>query len=216
MNLSSNQKKLLGGGIIALLVIAGIAYGTRKHWVPVPDNTTYHDVDFSFTYPRIFHLDEYAIDVATLGKPFGDTFTPLVEVVRYESDPDVTLPATYSDFIQKQAENLCGADGPRESITCTSAVAKPYTSPKGLVGKELTLTLVRKNLKTATTTSIDYGPFYVFNMTPQPTRETLARYSALFVYPSLAAFIDANSSPALLQQVVDSLVIPAGVSTIGR
>ncbi|CAN5689982.1 hypothetical protein BH11PAT2_BH11PAT2_04370 [soil metagenome] len=214
MNLSKTQKRQIGAVLLIFILIS--IFASKRHWGPVPDNTTYHDVGFSFTYPRIYHLDEYAIDVASIGKPFGDTFTPLVEVVRYQSDPDSKLPPTYSDFIKNQALNLCGADGSTESITCTKADAKPYTSAKGLSGQELTLTLVRKNLKTATTTSTNYGPIYVFNTTPQPATGDPFRFQALFAYPSLAAFVGATSSPELLQKVVDTLVIPGKVSTIGE
>ncbi|MDB5189743.1 MAG: hypothetical protein JWN49_69 [Parcubacteria group bacterium] len=214
MNLSQTQKRQIGAILIIFILIA--IYGSRRDWMPIPDNTTYHDVDFSFTYPRVFHVDEYGVDVASVGKPFGDTYTPLVEVVRYENDPDEKLPATYLDFIKKQALNLCGTDGSVESITCTAADVKPYVSKKGLQGQELSLTLVRKNLKTATTTSSQYGPFYVFNITPQPAKGETFRFRSLFIYPSIDAFVAGTSSPELLQNVVDTFLIPTGVSKIGE
>ncbi|MEO6536678.1 MAG: hypothetical protein ABIT47_03205 [Candidatus Paceibacterota bacterium] len=215
MNLSPSQKKQIGAVLIIFVLIS--IYGSRRSWLPVPDNTTYHDVDLSFTYPRTYHLDEYGIDIASLGKPFGDTFTPLVEVVRYENDPDEKLPATYLDFIKKQAMNLCGSDGSIESITCTKVDAKPFVSSKGLHGQQLSLTLVRKNLITATSTNSQYGPIYVFNTTPQPVKGETFGFRSIFVYPSLGAFVDGTSSPELLQNVVDTIMIPAKVmSTIGE
>jgi hypothetical protein len=213
MNLSQKQKKQIGAVFIIFVLIA--IYGSRTMWLPVPDDTTYHDVGYSFTYPRLYHISEYGIGVASLGRPFGDTYTPLVEVVQYDSDPDVALPKSYDAFVMKQAIDICGSDSSVESITCTATSTTRYTSAQGLSGKELMLTLTRKNLVTSTTTKMAYGPFYGFNMTPKPTKDSPLRYRVLLVYPSLEAFVAGTSSPKLLQTVIDSLVIPAG-STIGE
>jgi hypothetical protein len=102
-----------------------------------------------------------------------------------------------------------------ESITCTQVGVTPYTSPKGLSGQMLDLTLVRKNLKTGTTTSSTYGPFYVFNTTATATPDAPLRYTAIFVYPrSLLSVDEGTTTPALMQQIIGSLALPNGVSSV--
>jgi len=212
MTLTQNPQLLIRIAIVVLIVI-GIAYLSRDLWNPLPDDTTYQDSGFSFTYPRLYDANDYDAGTVIIGETIDDTFSPLVEVVRYESDRDVALPATFDAYVKKQAQALCGSDG-AESITCTNVVATPYTSAQGLIGQELSLTLTRKSLETGSTATSTFGPVYVFNTTrpiEEPT-DTL-RYRAVFVYPSFASVITGSTSPALLTSVIDSLTIPNGVST---
>ncbi len=189
---------------VAVLIVAGIGIILLTHQ-PVPDNSDFKGGPFSFSYPRTFDVNEYAEGVVSVGHGNSNLFSPLVEVDRYQSDPDEKLPATFDDFMKRQAAALCGADGPKESVTCTQVGTSAYTSKQGLVGQMLNLTLVKKNLSTGTTTNATYGPMYVFNTTASSTDGDPMRYSAIFVYPSLAAFMAGTSSPALEQQIVDTL-----------
>jgi hypothetical protein len=202
------RHKILIGIMAAILVGLGV-YLTRDVWTPIPDNTTYRDKNFSFEYPRVYKAEEYNRGAVIVGSKQDDLFTPLVEVVRYESDRDVALPPTFDIYVERQAQALCGSDGPIESMSCSDVVSAPFTSAQGLVGQELSLTLNRKNLASGTTTTATFGPVYVFNTT-QPIKaptDTL-RYRAIFVYPSFASVASASTSPALLTQVIDSLLLP--------
>lgn len=212
MILTPTHKILIGIGAVAL--IAGGLYLARDLWSPVPDHTTYHDRSFSFSYPRTYEAEEYAPGTVFVGDTEDGTFTPQVEVVQYESDPDVALPATFDAYVKKQALALCGTDGPVESATCTDAALAPYTSAQGLTGQELTLTILRTNLESGTTTTATFAPVYVFNMTrPLEAPEDTFRYEALFVYPSFASVIAGPPASPLLAEVIDSLVLPRGTST---
>ncbi len=113
---------------------------------------------YSFSYPRVYDTKEYAPGVVSIGHQDGDALMPLVEITRYQSDPDTAAPKSFDTFMKLQAAALCGADGPTESINCTEVGVTPYISPKGLPGQKLDLTLVRKNLKTGTTTIRDVRP----------------------------------------------------------
>lgn len=212
MILTPRHKLLIGIGA-ALLIIGMTIYLTRDLWMPIPDNTTYRDSNFSFVYPRVYETKEYAAGTVTVGDTIDDVFRPLVEVIRYESDRDVALPATFDAYIKRQAQVLCGSDG-AESVTCTDVLVAPYTSAQGLVGQELSLTLNRKNLISGTTTTATFGPVYVFNTTrPVENPSDTLRYRAIFVYPSFASVVSATTSPALLTQIIDSLALSNGVST---
>ncbi len=214
MTLTPRHKLLIG--IIGVLLLVGlVVYMTQDLWNPPPENTTYQDSGFSFMYPRIYTAEEYDSNAVGIKEKTDGVVTPLVEVIRYQSDPDVALPASYDMFVERQALALCGSDGPVEGLTCTDLVRTPYTSAQGLVGEELSLTLKRTNFESGTTTSETYAPLYVFNATlPMEDPEDTFRYRAVFVYPSFSTAASGNTNLELLAQIIDSLLIPDGVSTI--
>lgn len=218
MILTPKHKLLIGiVGVVLVLVAALVLF--RNAWFPLSDETTYHGSGFTFVYPHASDAEEYAPGAVVVGNSSEDgVFSPLVEVVRYQSDREVALPPTFDAYVKRQALALCGSDGGVESLSCTDAAAAPYTSAQGLEGQELTLTLLRTNLESGTTTTETFGPIYVFNMTrPVENPEEALRYRALFVYPSFAAATSGSTSPKLLTQIIDSLLIPNGVSsTVGR
>jgi len=211
-----NTKKILIGAVVLVLLAAAGWYLYDNYGRPVPDNTMYSSRNFSFAYPRTNELKEYTSGAIAIGTQKGNAYDPLVEVVRYKSDPDTALPASYDAFIKRQARNLCAADGPAESISCPDAQAEPFVTASGITGQKLTLTLTRTNLQSGTTTTAIYAPLYAFNKTEAPTAENPLRYDAVFVYPSLPSVIDGTNVPNLLDQVVNSLAIPGGVSTVGQ
>lgn len=199
-------------GVLVVILGAGIAYLTYSYLNPVPDTTDFKSSRYSFTYPRTYTAHEYSSGEVTLGTMKKDTLTPYVEVNWYRSDPESAAPKNFDEFMKRQAAALCGADGPVESITCTEVGVTPYVNPNGEDSSMLNLTLVRKNLKSGTTTSATYGPFYVFNTSRPATSAAPVQYSAVFVYPSLSAFLNGTTSPALIQQVVTTFKVPGGVT----
>lgn len=201
----------------AIVVVVGIlllilGYQTFK---PIPESTSFKTRFYSFSYPRIYSAQEYAPGVVSIGNKKEDGIDPLVEVTRYQSDPDTAVPTTFDAFMKRQAAALCGADGSIESITCTEIGVTPYTSPTGVEGKKLSLTLVRKNLKTGTTTPLTYSPIYVFNTSLPRATSTQSvssttepyRYSAIFIYPSLTSFIAGTTSPQVMDPIINSFVL---------
>lgn len=202
--------------ILLVLVLGAFLLFGYKALHPLPKDTVFRTQYYTFTYPRIFDAKEYAPDVVSLGHKNGDSFDPLVEVVRYQSDPDESLPANYLAFIKRQAAALCGADGPIESVSCSEIGITDATTTNGDSAKKLDLTLVKKNIKTGTTTSETFGPFYVFNTTLTPNSDFPLRYSAVFINPSLFAFLNGTSSPELMDKVVATFKLNSPASTIGE
>jgi hypothetical protein len=190
--------------ILGLLIVFG--FDALK---PLPETTALKTRYYTFNYPRTYDTQEYAPGVVSVGHKNGQVLIPDVEVNRYQSDPQAALPKDFDTFMKLQASALCGTDASTESVTCTEVGVTPYTSPKGFDGQKLDLTLVRKNLKSGTTTSNTYGPFYVFNTTSTSTVTTdnPLRYSAIFVYPALSAFLDGTTSPALMDEIMNTLTI---------
>lgn len=208
-----NKYRLWIAGFILVLAGIGLAMLGYQHLHPLPENTDFKSRYFSFSYPRVYAAKEYAAGVVSIGKKNGDGLDPLIEVTLYQSDPDSPTPKKFDTFMKLQAAALCGADGSVESVSCTQVGVTPYVSPTGLAGQMLNLTLVKKNLKTGTTTNATYGPFYVFNTTNPPTPTDPLRYSAVFIYPSLSAFMNGTTSPAIMQQVLSTFTTANGTTT---
>ncbi len=210
MNLPKDRKFKLAAAVVIVLgiILLIIGYVATR---PLPDLTDFKSRYFAFTYPREFDIKEYSPGEVSVGHTNGQALMPLVLVNRYQSDPDVAAPESFDAFMKRQASALCGNDDSVESVTCTEVAVTPYESPLGSTGQKLDLTLVRKNLTSGTTTSETYGPIYVFNTTATSTASTSAatttpeeplRYSAVFIYPALSAFLISSTSPELLNQVV--------------
>lgn len=197
--------------LIGVLVIVGaILLAVQLFHKSAPANTSYTSSEFSFSYPRTYDTEEYAPGVVTVGHRVKGGFAPVVEVNTYESDPQSALPKTFAIFVKQQIEALCGSDDSQTSITCTQTDVAPYTSALGEKGETMNLKAVSKNLKTGTTTSATYGPFYVFSTTPTNpnTKDKAFHYSGVFIYPSFIAFLGGNTSPELLHQVIDTFAFP--------
>jgi hypothetical protein len=196
----------IAGIVVVVVGIALLTWGYQE-FKPLPETTDFKTSFFTFTYPRIYDAVEYAPGVVSIGTVTGSSTKPLVEVVRYKSDPDVALPANFETFMKRQAAALCGADGPIESISCTEVGVTPFVSTSGVEAQKLDLTMVHKNLRSGTTTTSTYGPIYVFDTSgarASSTPEDPFRYSAIFIYPSLSAYLSGTTSPQLLQSVLDT------------
>jgi hypothetical protein len=213
LSMSSFQKyRLWIAGIIVVVIGITLLVLGYQALAPLPDNTDFKNRYFSFSYPRSYNVTEYAPGVASIGSTTPVGFDPLVEIVRYQSDPDVALPVNFDAFMKRQAAALCGADGPVESISCTEVGVTPYISLTGIEGQALNLTMIHKNLRSGTTSSSIYGPVYVFNTSETRTATTTPdnpyRYSALFVYPSLPTYLTkGTTTPQLLKQILDTLTV---------
>jgi hypothetical protein len=207
MSLAKKYRLIIASIIVVVGGILLFIWGYNK-LQPLPELTEFKTSYFHFIYPRAYTAKEYAPGVVSIGNQDNDGINPLVEVVRYQSDPDIALPATFDAFMKRQAAALCGADGPIESISCTQVGVTPYTNPLGVKGNKLDLALVRTNLRSGTTTNSTYGPIYVFDTSgsrASSTPEDPFRYSAIFIYPSLSAFINlGTTSPQILNEVVNS------------
>jgi hypothetical protein len=191
-------------GAIVIIVGAALAVWGYQKAHPLPEYTYFKTADFNFSYPRAYSAQEYARSVVSVGNPTNDGLEHLVEVVRYQNDPDVPTPESFDTFMKRQAAALCGTDGPIESITCTEVGVTPFTFPAGMQSQKLDLAMVRKNLKSGTTTDATFGPIYVIDTTASSTPDRPLRYSAIFIYPSMQAFLKGKTSPDLMKIIIDS------------
>lgn len=206
---------IAGAVVIVVLIATGIYYALQAARPAPPDTTTFQSGNFSFTYPRVYTAKEYADGSVALGGMSGDVFIPLVDVVRYKSDPDRAAPASFDTFAARQAENLCGSDAQGVSIACTNPVGEAYTSPTGLVGTKMSLSLVRKNLASGTTTTSAFAPVYIFNTTVPADPGEAVRYQGVFVYPDFSSFVLAPDSASLVSDVASTVRVSKGAHMVG-
>lgn len=191
--------------VVALLAWGGYYLAHHKHVLaPLPEVTEFRSGDFSFTYPRITDAKEYADGVVSVGGEYNGYFIPLVDVVHYKNDSQSAAPANLTAFITKQAQALCGGDAAGVRVTCGSPVLTEYTSPTGLKGQEISLTITETNVTTGTSTTLTYAPIYVFAPRIQPASvDGPARYDAVFVYPTFSSFLATGTTSAeLIGEVV--------------
>jgi hypothetical protein len=175
------------------------------------DVSTFSSGNFSFTYPRVLAAKEYDDGVVSLGGESNGVFIPFVDVVRYKSDPDRAAPASFETFVARQAVALCGgSDAAGADLACADPVVKPYASPTGLAGSEVSLTLIHTDPTTGARTESTYAPVYVFNTTPDVEPGEALRYQAVFVYPDFSTFALASSSASLVPDIAAALEVTTG------
>jgi hypothetical protein len=203
-NLKLSKKQLIIGAVV--IIAALVLYFVLTRPGPLPEDTTYKGADVSFSHPRTLKSEEYDSGVVTIGTTTPEGYLPLINVVRYQNDRDVALPASFNAFVTRQAAALCGSDNSIESITCSAPVFEPYTSVvQSVDGQKLTLTMTRRNLETGAVTTSDYGPIYVFDISKEPDVDETRRYRAVFIYPALAAVLKEVDTTALLDQIMGTL-----------
>lgn len=208
MTFDKKRILILAGTVLVFALAALIwwEYEDTDGWAPLPDETTYQSSAFSFSYPRIYTLEEYARGVVSVGTEIEGERVSLVEVVRYRQDPDTATPVSYETFVTRQLLALCGSDDAALMISCSNPVATSSSYGGAFETDEITLTMTRTNAAGEKTTE-PYGPIYVFNTTEAATAEDPLRYEATFVYPSLEAVRAGTSSPALVQEIARLLTM---------
>ncbi len=195
---------LIGAGIVGVALLAFAGYLIYDNTRPVPDTATFRTSFYSFDYPREYRIEEYASGVISIGTETEEGFQPLVEVVRYQNDPQSPPPASFTQFVNGQLENLCGSDDPSVPDTCIVPTGVAYQSPTGFQGQQFDLSLTSSTAAEGAP-SIPFGPIYVFNITREE-QEPPIRYSALVVYPSLDAVkkgIDTSELQRIVMQTFD-------------
>jgi len=194
-------------GLIAVLLIAYAFYSHYEKTKPGPittDVSTFVSGHVSFDYPRTYAVKEYSAGQVSVGQNYGKSgFISLVDVVNYKTDPHSAPAASYLIWKNKELASLCGSDDSVESITCTNPTSTSVYSTGGLQGEDIMMTLTKKNLTTGTTSTLMYGPVYVFNTTSATAPTS---YQAVFVYPTFSSFILVGStSPAFVDSIATTI-----------
>jgi hypothetical protein len=157
--------------LIALASIAALAVGTillmHRHAeapaAPAETKTYTNDTyGYAVSYPATLDVQEYLPEDVVFGHIDGDMVAGVAEarVVTIEGEPGKTFIEAAAD----QLKNLCAADGPTGSLSCTGLKsADPFTTDAGIQGWRIVLAGKKETFgANATSTEFDKGPYYAF------------------------------------------------------
>ncbi len=117
---------------------------------------------FSFSYPQEFDVIAYTPESMSIATVSGEEVFSVAEIRVLEN----TQQDSFEEFALGQIKNMCAADGPGISITCTDAVdIRPFKSINGIKGLRIQIMKEEKNMYTDTITQMEeIGPFFVFHL----------------------------------------------------
>jgi len=164
--------------VLAVFVIAGalLWYMHRGaspqagmvHTPPQAKTYTNAKYGYSLSYPAALDVEEYPNGDAVIGAITDRSVNGVAEmhVLSLSSAPR-------GDFSQAAADalsNLCAADGPTGSFSCTSlASSTAFTTTDGTKGYELYLNGELTDLRTKQKTTMLKGPYFVFPLSATST-----------------------------------------------
>lgn len=192
--------------VLGLLFIGLVVFG---YLVPLPfgettqesEQQTYrNDVyEYTVTIPKGLDIKEYLPENVVFGHINGDAVAGVVELramtIRGQSGE------TFLDAAARDLANLCAADGPNASISCTGIESSEEFRTGGLVGTELYLQAEIKEFPSGQVSGFIMGPYFVFQ------RQSSASGSSILV---IHAPLNQNSDEAdidTIRAVAESLVI---------
>lgn len=156
-------------GIVFLIGVLGFLYFlTPNQPIPVPEtettevNTYTSDAHgFSLSYPENLSILEYTDDMASIGTLIegGIDSTADVRAMVLIGEPGESL----QDTAARELANLCAADGPTASFSCTGVKSvMPFITNSGMPGFEIYLTGALTDIPSGAVTEVNRGPFYAF------------------------------------------------------
>ena len=154
-------------GVIVLVTIAVYAFEKNKAVeTPAAASTeAYQNTDhgYSLSHPGELDILVYTPDMATIGTltEGGIDGVADVRVAIIQGEPGETFMAAAS----RSLADLCAADGPEASFTCTGLDrGMPFLTNAGAAGFEVYLKGELKTLSTGAVENVQKGPYYVFLM----------------------------------------------------
>ncbi|MDP1624930.1 MAG: hypothetical protein Q8L64_04130 [bacterium] len=189
------------GAVALVLVIIGVAgFMSVRPDTDVPDqasadpgryeNATY---GYSFAYPEGHEARAYTPDYVAVGRTTGGSF---------DSSADVTI--VRGDIIESMLA-MCAADGPNESMSCTSIRRQdPVETSTGFSGVRYFLNEAVTDTSTGITSVREKGPFFAFDISPnvpESARGYLVIHAPIASGASGTSQLDQN----LISGIVDSL-----------
>ena len=174
---------MYGKTLYALAVAVVLALGAAFFVVQSSsqDGKTYKNSvnAFELTYPSDLDIKEYTDDIATIGHVDNDTVDGLVDVRVITAQGEAGQ--TMQDAVADQLKNLCAADGPTTTFSCTTTLStEPFVTDNGDEGFVLLLNGELKHLASSTVESVPHGPYYVL---PIATSATISK--VLVIMPPL-------------------------------
>ena len=153
---------------------------------------------YELTYPSQFDIKEYTDDIASIGIIAKDAVDGRadIRVITAQNEAGQTM----QDAVADQLKNLCAADGPSASLSCTTTIStEPFATDNGDTGFVLMLNGELKDIKKGTVTAVPHGPYYVL---PLVTSATISK--VLVISPPLNQSA-AEADKVLIQAIAQSV-----------
>jgi hypothetical protein len=152
---------------------------SAENGTTVYNNPTY---GYSLNVPAGYETLEYTAEIVAVGTPIEDGFDAVANVEVMTPFEDVGE-QTFEEFVFNRAMNLCAADGPGMSISCTAVEStEPFETVAGQQGTLFYLTEEQRNLETDEVQTGSKGPFIALDISEQLPEES---YAALLIYPAI-------------------------------
>jgi hypothetical protein len=179
---------------------------TQKQAGTLPyENAAY---GYSLSYPDTLQVKEYTPEDTVFGNIAGDSVDGVAEarVMTVEGNSG----EQFTEALARQLENLCAADGPTGSFSCTGVeTSEPFTTTAGVNGTKLYLRGEMKDFATGSTTGVSKGPYYAFVL------KTSASASQVLVLHAPLNKSAAESDAPTIEAIAKSLVLSSEPVTTG-
>ncbi|HVU80190.1 MAG TPA: hypothetical protein VHD37_02390 [Candidatus Paceibacterota bacterium] len=160
---------------------------------------------YALSYPDTLQVKEYTPEDTVFGIITGDMVEGVAEarVMTIAGSPG----ESFDQALARELENLCAADGPRSSFSCTGVeTTAPFTNDAGLAGTKLYLHGEKKDLGSGAVTGVSKGPYYAFVL------GTGATASQVLVIHAPLNKSAAEADAATIEAIARSAVLPAQTS----
>ncbi len=155
---------------------------------------------YSVEYPENLDVKVYLPENVVFGRVEGDIVDGVAEArvidIKGSEGEDFVKAAS------KELQNLCAADGPNESYSCTGVKGlQPFKTKSGLNGFVLYLDGEIVNLQSKVKTSRGKGPYFVFT-----TKSSATGSRVVVVHPPLNKFAD-ETNAEVVRSIAQSLTL---------
>lgn len=202
MDRNTDIKTILLAGVTALAFLGFVVYG-YMHSRATDENVSlwgeptqiYSSEVYGFLLevPASADIEEYQPGYIAIGERQGEGFASKADVEVVESMGEVH--ATFDAFLYARTQNMCAADGPGASISCTGlAESAAFRTATGETGTHFYLMEETRNMVSGEVSTASKGPFFAFRRTAGVAE---GAYSALVVHVPIA----------LLREEVDTFFI---------
>lgn len=163
--------KVIYAFVVVLIIGLGVSFFVLQDASRTGKTYTNSVYKYELSYPSKFDIKEYADDIAAIGTVTKDAVDAVadVRVITAQGEAGQTM----QDAVADQLKNLCAADGPNESLSCTKTLStEPFTTDHADTGFVLILSGELKDTKSGTVKDVPQGPYYVL---PLATSATISR-----------------------------------------
>lgn len=181
---------------LAVLIIVALGATAFVFQTTPREDTTYTSSVHTFTlsYPASLDVKEYTDDIVTIGIVSENAVDGVAEARVITAQGQAGQ--SWQDAVADQLKNLCAADGPTTSFSCTDTLSmEPFTTANAEQGFYILLKGELRELSNNTTSDIPKGPYYLI---PLQSSATISK--VLVISPPLN--VNASDADATLVRAI--------------